>query len=41
MHYQFIDEAVENLKAVIAEAVKITKNSPPGYGSTSKMNEYN
>lgn len=50
MHHQISDEAIENLKAAIAEAVKITKNLPPGYvskvqpagyGSTSKMNEYN
>jgi threonine aldolase len=49
MHFQISDEAVENLKAAIAEAVKITKTLPPGYvskvkpagyGSTSKMNEY-
>lgn len=48
-HHQISDEAIENLKAAIAEAVKITKNLPPGYvstvqpggyGSTSKMNEY-
>jgi threonine aldolase len=50
MHHQISDEAIENLKAAIAEAVKITKNLPPGYvskvqpggyGTTSKMNEYN
>jgi threonine aldolase len=49
LHHQISDEAIENLKAAIAEAVKITKNLPPGYvskvqsggyGSTSKMNEY-
>lgn len=49
MHHQVTDEAIENLKAAIAEAVKITKTLPPGYvskyetagyGSTSKMNEY-
>ena len=48
-HHQVSDEAIENLKAAIAEAVKITKDLPPGYvpkiqpsgyGSTSKMNEY-
>ncbi|KAL1959326.1 hypothetical protein VTO42DRAFT_2513 [Malbranchea cinnamomea] len=50
MHHQISDEAIENLKAAIAEAIKITKNLPPGYvskyqpygyGSASKMNEYN
>lgn len=49
MHHQVSDQAVENLKSAIAEAVKITKDLPPGYvskyktagyGSTSKMNEY-
>lgn len=49
MHHQVSDEAVENLKAAIQEAVKITKSLPAGYvskyktagyGSTSKMNEY-
>lgn len=49
MHHQISDEAIENLMAAIAEAVKISKNLPPGYvskvqpagyGSTSKMNEY-
>lgn len=49
MHFQISDMAIENLKAAIAEAVKITKSLPPGYvskvkpagyGSTSKMNEY-
>lgn len=49
MHHQISDEAIENLKAAIAEAVKITKDLPPGYvskvqpsgyGSSSKMNEY-
>ncbi|KFZ23106.1 hypothetical protein V502_02416 [Pseudogymnoascus sp. VKM F-4520 (FW-2644)] len=49
LHHQINDEAIENLKAAIAEAVKITKNLPPGYvsrvqpggyGSASKMNEY-
>lgn len=50
LHHQISDEAIENLKAAIAEAIKITKSLPPGhaskiqtagYGSTSKMNEYN
>ena len=50
LHHQISDEAIENLKAAIAEAVKITKDLPPGYvskaqpsgySSTSKMNEYN
>ncbi|PGH13913.1 hypothetical protein AJ79_03328 [Helicocarpus griseus UAMH5409] len=50
MHHQISDEAVENLKAAIAAAVEMTKNLPfgyvskakaGGYGSTSKMNEYN
>jgi threonine aldolase len=49
MHHQITDEAIENLKAAIAETVRITKSLPPGYvskyqtngyGSTSKMNEY-
>lgn len=49
MHHQISDQAIENLKAAIAEAQKITKKLPPGYvssvrpagyGSTSKMNEY-
>lgn len=49
MHHQVSDEAIENLKAAIAEASKITKSlpngyvskvQPAGYGSTSKMNEY-
>ncbi|KAH8803584.1 threonine aldolase [Xylogone sp. PMI_703] len=49
LHHQITDEAIENLKAAIAEAVKITKSLPPDYvskappakyGSTSKMNEY-
>ncbi|KAL4862837.1 hypothetical protein BDV12DRAFT_178317 [Aspergillus spectabilis] len=49
MHHQTSDEAVENLKTAIAEAVKSTKSLPlgyvskvqkGGYGSTSKMNEY-
>lgn len=49
MHHQVSDEAIENLKAAIAEAVRITKSlpegyvsklKPAGYGSTSKMNEY-
>lgn len=49
MHHQISDQAIENLKAAIAEAQKITKELPPGYvscvrpagyGSTSKMNEY-
>ncbi|KAK2765102.1 Threonine aldolase [Arachnomyces sp. PD_36] len=49
LHHQVTDEAIENLKAAIAEAVKITKTLPAGYvskyetagyGSTSKMNEY-
>ncbi|KFY26681.1 hypothetical protein V493_03952 [Pseudogymnoascus sp. VKM F-4281 (FW-2241)] len=48
-HHQISDEAIENLKAAIAEAVKITRSlptgyvskvQPGGYGSTSKMNEY-
>ena len=50
MHHQISDEAIGNLKAAIAEAVKITKNLPPScvsevqpafYGTASKMNEYN
>jgi threonine aldolase len=49
LHHQISDEAIENLKGAIAEAVQITKDLPPGYvsivqpggyGSTSKMNEY-
>lgn len=49
MHHQITDEAVGNLKAAIAEAVKVSKNLPPGYvsktqtggyGSSAKMNEY-
>ncbi|KAL6850769.1 Threonine aldolase [Amphichorda felina] len=49
MHHQVSDEAIENLKAAIAEAVEETKNlpadyvpkiKPSGYGSTSRMNEY-
>lgn len=49
LHHQISDEAIENLKSAIAEAVKITKELPSdyapkvragGYGSTSKMNEY-
>lgn len=49
MHHQVSDQAIQNLKSAIAEAVKITKDLPPGYvskyktagyGSTSKMNEY-
>lgn len=49
LHHQVSDEAIENLRAAIAEAVEATKNLPPGYvpkikpsgyGSTSKMNEY-
>ncbi|KFY90083.1 hypothetical protein V500_05310 [Pseudogymnoascus sp. VKM F-4518 (FW-2643)] len=48
-HHQISDEAIENLKGAIADAVKITKTlpldyvskvQPGGYGSTSKMNEY-
>ena len=50
LHHQTSDEAIENLKAAIAETIKITKSLPPGYvskfqaggyGSTAKMNEYN
>ncbi|KAF9890622.1 Threonine aldolase [Aspergillus nanangensis] len=49
MHHQISDEAIENLKAAIAKAVELTKTTPrqvkkartSGYGSTSKMNEYN
>lgn len=50
LHHQITDEAIERLKGAIAEAVEITKTLPPGYvpkiqpagyGSTSKMNEYN
>ncbi|KAL1880410.1 Threonine aldolase [Paecilomyces lecythidis] len=50
LHHQISDDAIENLKAAIAEAVKITQSlpsgyvsnvKPAGYGSTSKMNEYN
>ncbi|KAJ5194655.1 Low-specificity L-threonine aldolase [Penicillium cinerascens] len=50
MHHQVSDEALENLKAAIAESVALTKELPPGYvpkikpagyGSSSKMNEYN
>lgn len=49
LHHQVSDEAIENLKAAIAEAARITKSLPPGYvskyksagyGSTSKMNEF-
>lgn len=49
MHHQISDEAIENLKAAIVEAVKVTKTLPAGYvsthkttgyGSSSKMNEY-
>ena len=49
LHHQISDEAIENLKAAIAETVKLTRALPPdhipkipsgGYGSTSKMNEY-
>ncbi|KAJ5088843.1 hypothetical protein N7456_012459 [Penicillium angulare] len=49
LHHQISDEAIENLKAAIAETVNITKNLEPGYvsqvpsggyGSSSKMNEY-
>jgi threonine aldolase len=50
LHHQISDEAIENLKAAIAESVKITKTLPAGhvsgiklggYAITSKMNEYN
>ncbi|KAJ5097987.1 Low-specificity L-threonine aldolase [Penicillium argentinense] len=50
LHHQVSDEAIENLKAAIAAAVDITKSlpsdyvskvAPAGYGSSSKMNEYN
>ncbi|KAJ5143139.1 uncharacterized protein N7515_001926 [Penicillium bovifimosum] len=49
LHHQISDEAIEDLKAAIAETVRLTKNLPRGhatkvpaggYGSTSKMNEY-
>ena len=49
MHHQVSDEAIERLKAAIAEAVEETKKLPPGYvpkiqpsgyGSTSRMNEH-
>ncbi|KAJ6190212.1 hypothetical protein N7519_000233 [Penicillium mononematosum] len=49
LHHQISEEAIDNLKAAIAETVKLTKALPPGhvtkvpaggYGSTSKMNEY-
>ncbi|KAJ6092398.1 hypothetical protein N7467_004367 [Penicillium canescens] len=49
LHHQISDEAIENLKAAIAETVRITKALPPGYvskvppggyESTSKMNEH-
>ncbi|CAN6667723.1 low specificity L-threonine aldolase [Trichomonascus vanleenenianus] len=48
MHHQISDEAVENLKAAIGEAVKLSKDLPAdrvasktaGYGSTAKMNEW-
>ncbi|KAI9368489.1 pyridoxal phosphate-dependent transferase [Aspergillus egyptiacus] len=49
MHHQISEEAIEKLKAAIAEAVRITKELPEGYvsrrpkggyGSTSRMNEY-
>lgn len=49
MHHQVSDEAIENLKSAIADAIRITKSLPPdyvprvkpgGYGSVSKMNEY-
>ena len=47
LHHQISEEAIENLKAAIAETVRLTKALPPdyvpkvpsgGYGSTSKMN---
>lgn len=50
LHHQVSDEAIDNLKLAIAEAVKRTKTlragyvssyKTAGYGSTSKMNEYN
>ncbi|KAJ6784531.1 hypothetical protein PWT90_06067 [Aphanocladium album] len=50
LHHQISDEAIGNLRSAIAEAVKRTKALPvgyistyktAGYGSTSKMNEYN
>jgi threonine aldolase len=49
MHHQVSDEAIENLKAAIAESVALTKKLPPGhvpkikssgYASSSRMNEY-
>ncbi|KAJ5545263.1 hypothetical protein N7535_006353 [Penicillium sp. DV-2018c] len=49
LHHQISDEAIEDLKAAIAETVRLTKSLPRGhatkvpvggYGSTSKMNEY-
>ncbi|KAA8907574.1 hypothetical protein TRICI_004964 [Trichomonascus ciferrii] len=48
LHHQITDEAIENLKKAIAEALKISKekgvydrSSAAGYGSTAKMNEWN
>uniref|UniRef100_A0A060TEB1 low-specificity L-threonine aldolase n=1 Tax=Blastobotrys adeninivorans TaxID=409370 RepID=A0A060TEB1_BLAAD len=49
MHHQITDEAIENLKAAIAESLKLTKEAskdasrkqPAAYSHTSKMNEYN
>ncbi|KAL4889480.1 pyridoxal phosphate-dependent transferase [Aspergillus ambiguus] len=34
MHHQVSDEAIENLKRAIAEAVEITKSLPPGHVSS-------
>lgn len=47
MHHQVSDEAIENLKAAIAESVTLTKTGyvpkvkPAGYAISSRMNEYN
>lgn len=50
MHHQISDESIENLKQAIAQAVQITSSLPSGYtstcktngyGSTSRMNEFN
>lgn len=50
LHHQISDEAIDRLKSAISEAIRITRTLPPGYvskvqpsgyGSTSKMNEYN
>ncbi|KAK3191823.1 Threonine aldolase [Lecanicillium sp. MT-2017a] len=49
-HHQITQDAIEKLKGAIIRALELTKGLPPGYvskyqaagyGSTSKMNEYN